>query len=367
MVMIPEKDREYISNADFLPWEKLKKKTVLITGATGLIGQTLTDVLLHANEKKNLDMIILALVLDEAQARQQFLEHLTLGRPLHLLEGTVEELPDIEGPVDYILHGAAETDSEAFVRKPVETVKTSVLGTLQLLELARRKRSDGFVFLSSMEVYGYPQRGHKVVETDACVQRPEEVRGSYPISKLQCENLCCAYASEYAVPAKIIRLTQTFGPGVSEEDSRIFAEFGRYVQDRRDIVLRTKGETERSYLYTVDAAGAILTVLLKGTPGQAYNAADERTYCSVAEMARKLADANGIGVRFEPEDEQKYGYRDRLYMDLDTSRLRELGWSAGSCREEDGDPLLYMYARMTESSIQSREHSDGSSHAGKAR
>ncbi len=365
--MIPEKDCEYVCDAKFLPWEKLREKTILITGATGLIGQTLTDVLLYANEKKKLELTVLALVLDEAQARRQFSEHLESGRPLRFLEGTVEGLSDIEGSVDYILHGAAETNSEVFVRKPVETIKTSLLGTLRLLGLARKKRSDGFVFLSSMEVYGHPQRGHKVVETDACVLRPEEVRGSYPISKLQCENLCCAYASEYGVPAKIIRLTQTFGPGVSEEDTRIFAEFGRYVQDRRDIVLRTRGETERSYLYTVDAAGAILTVLLKGTPGQAYNAADERTYCSIAEMARKLADANGIGVRFEPEDEQKYGYNSLLYMDLDTSRLRELGWFAGSCREEDGDPLLYMYARMTENNFQDSNYSYGRSHAGKVR
>lgn len=347
--MIPEDDCAYICAADFLPWEKLRGKVILLTGATGLIGRTLTDALLFAEEKRKLGLSVLALVRDETQARKVFAEHLENGRPLRLLEGTVERLPKIRGPVDYILHGAARTESVAFVRQPVETAKTAVLGTLQLLELARRKQISGFVFLSSMEVYGYPARGHKVQETDVCALRPGEVRHSYPISKLQCENLCCAYASEYGVPARIIRLTQTFGPGVRPEDPRIFAEFGRCVRDGQDIVLHTQGRTERSYLYTADAATAILTVLLKGENGQAYNAADERTYCSVAQMAQKVAGAYGIGVRFQPEDGQEHGYAGLLFMDLDTARLKKLGWYAGSCKE--GDPLLYLYERMIQDSF----------------
>ena len=342
--MIPENDCAYICAADFLPWDALRGKAILITGATGLIGRTLTAALLYADKTRKLDLSVLALVRDKTRAGEIFSEHLESKSPLYLLEGTVERLPDIEGPVDYILHGAAQTESSAFVRQPVETAKTAVLGTLQLLELARQKHTAGFVYLSSMEVYGHPARGHRVKETDECALRPGEVRSSYPVSKLQGENLCCAYASEYGVPARIIRLTQTFGPGVRPEDPRIFAEFGRCARDGRDIVLHTRGRTERSYLYTADAATAILTVLLKGKNGQAYNAADGRTYCSVAQMAQKVAAAYGIGVRFQPEDGQKYGYGSLLYMDLDTSRLQALGWSAGSCK--GGDPLLYLYERM---------------------
>lgn len=373
--MISERDCEYICQAEFLPWEKLRGKTVWITGATGLIGRTLTEALLYADKKRGLNLKILALVRNEERARRQFSEHLTSGKTLRILQWTAEEPfvaehfrtqrcdekspvekwtgqnPAVEEAADYMIHCAAQTDSRAFVRQPVETIKTAVLGTLSLLELARRSRPEGFVFLSSMEVYGHPRRGHKVVETDVCALQPDEVRGSYPISKLLCENLCQAYFGEYGVPAKIIRLTQTFGPGVRANDTRIFAEFGRCVQDGRDIVLRTKGETERSYLYTADAAAAILTVLLKGTPGQAYNAADERTYCSVAQMAHRVASANGLGVQMKTEDGQDHGYGGLLYMDLDTSRLRALGWAAQSCKEADGDPLLYMYARMLENSF----------------
>lgn len=146
-----------------------------------------------------------------------------------------------------------------------------------------------------------------------------------------CEALCTAYVAQYGVPAKIVRLTQTFGPGVAYDDGRVFAEFARCAIEKRNIVLHTKGETKRSYLYTEDAAAAILTVLLKGESGQAYNAANEETYCSIREMAQLVAEecAKGeIGVDIQIEDESKFGYAPVLRMNLDTRKLRNLGWRA---------------------------------------
>ena len=151
--------------------------------------------------------------------------------------------------------------------------------------------------------------------------------------------MCRAYTEEYGVPAVIARLAQTFGPGVHPNDTRIFAEFGRSIMDKRDIVLRTRGETERSYLYTADAVTALLTILLKGMPGEAYNAADESTYCSISDMARRLAEANGVRIRYDFNDNCKSCYPEPIYMDLDTSRLRELGWSIRR-RELDGSDKL---------------------------
>lgn len=323
---IEKQDMESISAVQFIPWENLREKTILVTGATGLIGSTLINGLLYANKKRNLGIEVLALVRDENRAKERFCEQLLNHPELHFIVGTVEALPQIDGDVDYIIHGASQTASKAFVEQPVETILTAFQGTLNLLDLARKKKSQGMVYLSSMEVYGHPVRGHKVTESDIGSMTPLDVRNSYPIGKQQCESLCCAYASEYRVPVMIARLTQTFGPGVNYNDNRVFAYFARCVKEKQDIVLKTKGETERSYLYTADAVTAILTILLKGEAGAAYNVADEETYCSIAEMAQKIADKNGIGVRFDLQSEAANGYPATIYMDLDTSKLRALGW-----------------------------------------
>ncbi len=326
---ISKEDLEKIYNSTFIPWEKLQNSTIFITGATGLIGATLINALLYVNDKRHLNLSILALVRDKKRAVERFSGLEDYSEILRFKIGTVESLPEIDERIDYVIHGASQTASRMFIEQPVETIATAVDGTKNLLELARKKKVKGFVYLSSMEVYGYPERGHKVIEDEIGAVTPLDLRNSYPLSKQLCENMCCAYSGEYNVPARIIRLTQTFGPGVNYNDTRIFAEFGRCVIEKRDIVLRTTGETERSYLYTSDAVTAILTVLLKGKNAQAYNAADERTYCSIAEMAQKVAEMGGIQVKFDLVDENVMGYPKTLYMDLDTSLIRSLGWIPG--------------------------------------
>lgn len=334
--------REVIS-ASFVPWNDLKDKNVLITGATGLIGYTLIASLMEANREMNLNVKIMGLVRDVNKAKDRFKEFLPEGYELYFIEGSVEELPDISDKIDFIIHGAAQTSSREFVLHPVETIDTAVKGTRNLLKLSRKKNVSAFLYLSSMEIYGYPQKGHKVTEDEIGSFSPYVPRNSYPISKIMCETMCCAYAAEYHVPVKIIRLTQTFGVGVSYNDNRIFAYFMRCMNEKKDIALVTKGETERSYLYTTDAVTAILTVLLRGESGKAYNAANEETYCSIAEMAELVAKDAGVRVKYDFPDEPSKEYPETLYMDLDTGKLRNLGWIQG-----EGNDLSKMYRRMCE-------------------
>ena len=310
---------------NFIPWEQMKDKTFLVTGGTGLIGSTLIRTILLANKKYDLRIHIVAIVRNKERASEKFAEELK-GGALTFCMGSVENLPEIRGKINYIIHGASQTISKEFVTHPVETIQTAITGTQNLLELAKEKSVEGFVYLSSMEMYGYPERGHKVTEDEAGALSPLDLRNSYPISKQMCEAMCCAYASEYGIPAKIARLTQTFGPGVNYNDTRIFAYFGRCVIEKKNIVLKTKGETERCYLHSMDAATAILAILLKGEFGRAYNCADESTYCSIAEMAEIVAKEGGISVEYDIQDAATNGFPKTLYMNLDTKLIKQLGW-----------------------------------------
>lgn len=294
----------------------------LITGATGLIGTALTKALLKDSANR-----VLILVRSLEKARDIFSDYLkNENLEIILCEGGVEHFDYNFGGIDYIIHAANPTSSKFFVEYPVDTINIAVRGTDNILRIAKENKVKGIVFLSSMEVYGTPNKGKKITEADIGAFNTTNTRNCYPLSKQICENLCYAYYTEYDVPVKIARLTQTFGPGVDYNDSRVFAEFARCAIEKRNIVLKTKGETERCYLYIDDAVSAILKILFNGKSGEAYTVANDATYCSIYEMASMVAKEYGINVVIDEEDAANYGYADTLYMDLDTSKIRNLGW-----------------------------------------
>lgn len=307
----------------------LEGKSVLITGATGLVGKSLVRKLISWNATAMEKIQIIALVRSRVRANVIFtLEEL---EEISIWEGNVCDLNgDCPWKIDYVIHAASQTSSREFIDRPVETICIALWGTRNMLELARKQQVQGFVYLSTMEVYGTPDTDEKISERHSSNLDTMSVRSCYPESKRMCENLCACYSSEYGVPAMVLRLTQTFGEGVDYHDGRVFAEFSRCVIEGRDIILKTKGQTKRSYLHVKDAANAILTVLLKGEPGTAYNAANEETYCSIYEMAQLAASMSTddkIQVQICEEDTTAAGYAPMLKMNLDTQKLRALDWS----------------------------------------
>lgn len=337
-----KEDLESVCSLAYIPWEKLKNKTILVTGANGLIGTSLISTLIYADICKELHLRILALVRNKEKAEKIFQHQLKASNCLSLIFDDVENLSHVNENIDYIIHGASPTSSSYFIENPVETVKTAVLGTINILELAKEKKVDGFVYLSSMEIYGSPKSEEALSEENVGYINPLIVRNCYPEAKRQCEALCAAYADEYKIPAMSVRLAQTFGPGIDSKDSRVFAEFARCAMNSTDIVLLTKGTSKRCYLYTIDAVSAILTVLLKGTIGKSYNAANQATYCSIYEMAQeicsKLAD-NLIKVKIELNENKSQKFSPPHFYNLDTTAIQQLGWIPTT-------DLMDMYRRM---------------------
>ena len=326
MNRVVREDLAYITAADFIPWNNLEDRTLFVTGVTGLIGSYLTSALLA----RKIGMKIIALVRNAEVAEEKFSDFREgFGTNMCFLKGSMEKLPEISGEVDYIIHCASPTSSEDFAMRPVETISSMVRGCGNVLKLAKEKAVKGLVYLSSMEVYGAALCQEKISETHALSLDAMNPRNSYPFGKLLCENLCAGYASEYGVPAKVVRLTQTFGPGVRQGDKRFFAYLLEQCRKKEDIVLLTEGKTQRCYLYLADAVTAILTVLLVGEAGHAYNAANEASYCSIRSLAELAARTLGEGkvkaiVRLSAAGSQKY--MGEHCMDLDTSKMRGLGW-----------------------------------------
>lgn len=338
---IYKEDSYFIAASKAVEWASLKNSNIMITGATGLIGTTLIRGIMAYNQMNQGNIRVFACVRNKDKALSLFKEYIEKGW-LKLYIGDIVQKVIIEDKVDYIIHGASETSSKAFVEKPVETILTAIEGSKNLLELAREKQVKSMVYMSSMEVYGTPGNTAPLTEERMGYLNPLSVRSSYSESKRMAENLCVSYASEYNVPVKIVRLTQTFGPGVLADDGRVFAEFARCVMNGKNISLQTEGKTRRMYLYTADAACALLTVLTKGKNKEAYNAANPDTYCSIREMADMVAEQFGKGksrVTLKIPDSPNASYNPTQEIYLDTEKLNALGWKA----EKD---LREMYERM---------------------
>lgn len=338
---IIKEDGISIAGCQAVDWAVLKGKAIFVTGATGLIGMNLIRGIMAYNETENANIRVTALVRSRSKGERLFSEYID-KQWVNLVEGDILMPIDIQGEIDYIIHGASVTASREFVEKPVETITTAIDGTRNVLEFARNKKVKGMVYMSSMEVYGTPVNDEPLTEEKMGYLNPLAVRSSYSESKQMVENLCVAYHSEYDVPVKIVRLTQTFGPGVAADDKRVFAEFANCAAMGRNIRLQTEGLTKRMYLYTADAATALLTVLTKGESGQAYNAANTNTYCSIREMADMVASHFGGGksqVVIDIPDIPNASFNPVMCIYLDTERLQNLGWQATVDLEE-------MYRRM---------------------
>lgn len=331
-------DLKYIKEYD-LPYELLKGKTVLVTGATGLIGVSLVRSLLYMGDIK-----VLAFVRNENKAKSIYEQNSNL----EIVIGDIINPIDIIETVDYIFHCASVTTSKIMVEQPVETLMTSIEGTKHILNLAKEKRCKSVVYVSSMEVYGaFDNLDHEVTEDDLGYIDPLKVRSNYPEAKRLCENMCIAYLQEYGIPVKIARLAQTFGAGILQNENRVFAQFARSVINNENIILHTKGLSEGNYCYTRDCMTGLLTILLKGKDGEAYNVSNPNSHTTIVDMAKmvahKIAKGN-IEVLFDIPETNTFGYAADTKMKLNSNKLQQLGWKPEIGLEE-------AYKRMIEDMI----------------
>lgn len=316
--------------------ESIKDSSFLITGATGLIGRTIVYTLQEMNKRLGTNVRIIALVRSREKALRIFSSNLP-----EIVVSNLTSPFEVEGKIDYVIHLASPTASKFFVNSPVETINMVSTATNAVLRFCEQKKIKSCLYASSLEVYGEVLDDTEPIKENFCGAIDSlSPRSSYSLGKRMMECLCASYAKEYGVPVKIARLAQTFGAGVEKDDCRVFAQFAKAAMENRDIVLLTKGDLSRCYLYLTDAVEAILYILMLGANGKAYNVANDSTYISIKEMAEKILSefAPSRCVRFEkPKEEQ--GFSPVTKLRLDISALESLGWKPRIA-------LVEMYRRL---------------------
>jgi UDP-glucuronate decarboxylase len=320
-----------------LPWQKFFGKSVLLTGANGFVPAYMLETLLFLNETSSANIRVIALVRNAVKARQR-LAHLADRPDLTLVVQDVRDPYSGPAPVDFIVHAASQASPKFYGSDPVGTFEANILGTRRMLELARDSKSQGFLFFSSGEVYGKIENpGIPVKEIDYGALDPMNIRSCYGEGKRAGETLCACWHAQHGVPAKVVRLSHTYGPGMVLDDGRVFADFVADIVARRDIVMKSDGSTQRPFCYLADATVAFFTVLLLGNAGEAYNVGSD-TECSVLDLAETLVrlfpDRNCRVVRQERGPNDQYIPSSVAGGHFDLTRIRSLGWEPSTGIEE---------------------------------
>jgi len=323
-------DLDTIIRAD-LPWSQFDGATVMVSGASGFIGSNVVETLLHRNATHgNSPTTVIALARDQSRASARFSAH--AGRSdLHILIQDVVSPLEYGGRLDFVIHAASNATPHRYTSDPVGTHLANTVGTYNLLRLASERTTRALLFVSSGDVYGVVPGGLPVISEDVFgALDPMEIRSCYGESKRAGENLCACWTNQYRLPTHVARLSHTYGPGISLDDGRVFADFVACAVAGRDIVLTSDGSATRPFCYITDAIIGLFTILLLGTSGEAYNLANDEAIISVAELAQIVADCVPES-RIRPVFDA--GARPPGYLPskiaggvIDTRKLRALGW-----------------------------------------
>lgn len=323
-------DIRYVASLD-LPWERMQDSSVIISGATGQVGSMLIDVIMYKNTECNLNCTIYALGRNEARIRDRFAYCFENDHFVCIEHDVKNPLSDIDiENVGYAIHLASNTHPMQYSTDPIGTITTNIIGLQNMLEFAVDHRAIRFAFASSNEIYGENRGDSEKFDEKYCGYIDcNTMRAGYPESKRCGEALCQAYLAQEGLDVVIPRITRTYGPTLLNSDTKALSQFLHKGLEKEDIVLKSEGTQYYSYLYVADTVSGLLTVLLKGESGEAYNIADEASDIRLKDLAKIIADISNKKVVFElPDKVESAGYSKATKARLDSEKLQKIGWKA---------------------------------------
>ena len=296
-----------------------------------MIGSYLIDLIMTANELYNCSIHVFALVRNKEKAHKRFQNYETSEYYKLIVHDVTQDLSKSEiGSIDYIIHAASNTHPKEYSSDPVGTITANVIGMHNIYEYVRNYCPKcRVVCLSSVEIYGENNNNiDQFTEEDYGYINSNTLRAGYPESKRLCETMSQAYHKQFGIDYVIPRLSRIYGSTIESDDSKALTQFLRNAVAGKNIVLKSKGDQVFSYTYIADAANAILTIMVKGDSGEAYNVAAPIDNMCLKDIVTYLAKIVNVNVVFEiPEKNEAVGYSTATRAVLNIDKIsRELGW-----------------------------------------
>jgi len=299
-------------------------RRILVTGGVGFLGSWLCDILARSlTEVFCLDNL--------ATGKIENIDHLKANKNFHFIQGDVANFQPYQ-KLDFIFHLASRASPEEYQMHPIETLKANSLGTLAMLETARRNDAP-LLYTSTSEVYGDAQ----VIPTPETYWghvNPVGVRSCYDEGKRFSEALCMAYIREYGLDVRIVRIFNTYGPRIRADGAyaRAIPRFITQALKGADITVYGDGAQTRSFCYVSDTIKGILNASANPKArGEIFNIGNpqEMTILQLAEKIKEITHSpSKITFRPLPQDDPR-----RRCPDI-TKAKTILGWQPQTSLEE---------------------------------
>ena len=312
--------------AEPIDWEKLRGKTVLISGINGLIASYIARMIFYLNDTKNANILLYGLARNEKKTADKW-GGLLERNDFRMVYQDVTQPLSLDVRIDVMIHAASQTGPEQFVKDPVGTAMGNVLGTYHLLEYGRNHGLSQFLLLSTREIYGKGNLDF-VSEDEYGVMDPTSVRSCYPESKRMAENLCVSYRQQYEMDCRIVRIAHTYGPGMLLGDGRVVGDFLGNVVNRENIVMNSDGLGTLALTYIGDVVAGIFYTLLHFRE-HVYNVSNSQETVTVKELAQMLCEVfedRGISVIMNIPKEKSSGYLAYKLGFLKSDKAAKEGW-----------------------------------------
>lgn len=227
-------------------------KRILVTGGAGFIGSHLCVRLLN----EGCQVVCLDNFLTGSPKN---IQHLTANPNFQMAEQDITTPYCPDGPIDEIYNLACPASPIHYQYNPIKTLKTNVLGAINMLDLAIKKRSK-LLQASTSEVYGDPAV-HPQPETYWGNVNPIGPRSCYDEGKRCAETLCMDYYRQYRISIKIVRIFNTYGPNMCLNDGRVISNFTIQALMNQDITVYGDGSQTRSFLYIDDLVEGLVRTM----------------------------------------------------------------------------------------------------------